>query len=385
MAKGAAAAAALSGGAGAAAPAAGAGLAAAAPAAATIAPAAAGAAAPAAAGVLGTGAGAGALTGGAAAPSALGTAAGAAPAATGSGLGAWMLSPTGKAVSSIASGILSAASPEAARGIGAARGTYGMLEGISDRGSVAGAVSNYTNVAKKDLADRGIDQVVREGGRTDPESLYEGGPFVMGGAGSGDAMDASSAALMEHGALLDTLPATARANPSQAGYLIGNVAKSSPSAPGPTLYETVDRFGEMQAGLPAGVGMQQTHTGPFGIKTVLQARQPPATVEEEEEAGVTQAEIDAIRGDLKAGESASVLGPHGAKRSLVGPKQPGGPVAEALPFMSPSGGEGWVLNKRTGKWEPPPPGYGQEAATYVVVADPSAPGGFKVVPQSSRR
>ena len=260
-----------------------------------------------------------------------------------------------------------------------------MLEGISDRSSVAGAVANYTNVAKKDLANRGIDQVVREGGHTGPEPLYEGGPFVMGGAGSGDAMDASSAALEEHGALLSTLPATARANPSQAGYLIADAAKQGPSAPGPTLYETVDRFGEMQVGLPAGVGMQQTHTGPFGIKTVLQARKPPAVVEEEEVKGVSQAELDAIREDMRAGESASVLGPHGAKRTITGPRQPGGQVAQALPYTVPPKSRGWSFNEKTGEWTPPPAGYGEEAATYVVVADPSAPGGFRVVPQSSRR
>jgi hypothetical protein len=210
-----------------------------------------------------------------------------------------------------------------------------MLQGLSDRGSVAKAMEGYSDVVsggvRREVMDRQMNEAIVSLGAEDPSggparTIYEGQPIET---------------LKAHEAAVATLPATARANPQGAGYMLAGLARGAPTPTarppqGKTLYEAREELLDVFPGHELSARM--TDKG-----YALEASAPTEEAVEPAPAQFTREELATARetmSELPPGvtETISVLGPGGAGRKITGKGEVlgggsgGGPVAGATGF-----------------------------------------------------
>lgn len=297
------------------------------------------------------GAGKGAAT---AAAGTAGAAGAAGAAGGGGGLAGLMASPWFKLLAPTVLGMVSAGSPQSAAGVRTGLGAFDLLTSLEDKGSVAKAMEGYSSAVsgdvRREVMDRQMNEAILSLGADDPSggpvtTLFQGQPMQT---------------LKAHEAAVATLPATGRANPAQAGFMLSSLARGAPSPtprppPEPSLYDTKEQFQRLFPGHDLSAEMRDG-------KLYLSADTPTEKEPEKEPAQLTpvqQAALIKEIADTPGGvdQKATVLGPLGAERTITSRARGGGAaVAGATGYgtVNPEAGQ-LLFNRSTGTYAPIPP------------------------------
>jgi hypothetical protein len=253
---------------------------------------------------------------------------------------AFLASPGGQAAASAAIGILASQSPQSAAGVRAGIGALGTFQDLSDRGSVAAAMREYSGgvdeTVDREMLDRSINEGVVSSGAETPSVLSPGGPFIMGGPAPTTFGGTSAQELESHAAAARVLPSVAQANPSQAGWLLAESARRAPT-PGPAeakpnLMQSKEYLEMMFPGHKLSARMTD---GGFAVSADEAKPEPKPTPEPAQytKEQLAQARETVAGLDPGVSETVSVLGPGGAKRTISGrgPALPAGGGAGGSP------------------------------------------------------
>lgn len=307
---------------------------------------------------------------GAATAAGVGAGAGAAGAAGagGGGLMAFLGSPTGQLVASSLIGVIAGQNPQSAAGARTGLGAFSLFQDLSDRGNVSDSLAAYSAAVDKDVGkevrDRAINESVVSMGADRPTQLAGSGPaggaFVMGGPAPTTYGGTSMQELEAYRARAATLPATGRANPSQAGFMLADVARGAPT-PGPAERKptVLQTKAQLEMAFPGHeLSARMTDKG-YSIDASAPDPEGPAPTEPAQFTTEELAGAREVLGTMPAGvtETISVLGPGGAKRTLTGkgetPGGGGGGVSGATGFgtVNPLAGQ-LPYNRETGESMP---------------------------------
>ena len=317
------------------------------------------AAAPAAASAAAPAAGKAAGTAGA-------TAAGTGAAAAGGGLAAKMAglfsSPWFQLVAPTVLGVVAGQNPQSARGVATGIGAFNTVQNLSDRERLANAFAGYSDVVGKDvekeIMDRQMNEAIQSLGAEDPSA----GPVSTTYAGQ------PLSVLKAHQAAVKTLPAIARANPSQGGFILADMARRAPqpTPAQPDLYAIKDQMAELFPG--HNLSARMTDSG-YAVEATSPPtpkptpKEPPRYTDEQ-----LTAAADRLS-NLPPGvrEEMTVLGPTGAELRLQGsgPAQPrpgaatgttagGAPKGDAGLIQVSIGGTEFLYNPNTQEFIPIP-------------------------------
>lgn len=315
---------------------------------------------------------------------------GAGTAAAGGGMSALMASPWFQFLAPTVLGMVAGQHPQSARGVATGLGAFNMIQGINDRNTVAGAVQQYSDASRKQLEeemlDRQMNEAVTSSGVEPTMQMPGQGPFLSTGTAPTTFGDTSIERLQQHGAMVEGLPAMARANPHQAGYLMANAARQAPvpmdRSASPNLYNVRDQFMDMFPGHNIGANMNSE--GVLSMSATQKPEPKPVTEAPEFTAEELAAAMETFK-SLPPGAQATYEGqtPGGEKLSVLGkgPAHPtGGGGKDRAPApgttgripINPMAGQ-IIYNRETGKYEEVPPEVLEYMQMLQAMQDEGAP------------
>jgi hypothetical protein len=330
----------------------------------------------------------------AAAPAAAAVAAPAATAgagaAAGGGMAALMSSPWFQIIAPAVLGVVAGQHPGSARGVATGLGAFNMLQDYNNANTVAEATQKYSDATReavdRELLDRKMNEAVTGSGIAPTMQMPGGGAFLSTGPAPTTYGTTDIQTLQQHGAMVEGLPAMARANPSQAGYLLANAAKQAPvpmdrSAP-PNLYNIRDQFMDMFPG--HNIGANMSGAGVLSMSASPKAEPKPVTEAPEFTAEELAAAMETIK-NLPPGAQATYEGqtPGGEKLSVLGrgpahPTQGDGKERAPAPgttgriVANPMAGQ-LIYNRQTGQYELPSPEVLEYIQMLQAMQDEGAP------------